>query len=205
MSAAPDLTAPALVAQLRERIGALEGAPARTPLPTYDAFAPLIQLRAGGTYVVDAASVALALVAGASAGGEWVGVLGWPDLGAEAAHDLGADLSRVVLVPDPGGLWLEAAAALIDVVRLVVLRPAGPVDPKSVAVLDARLRKRSAALVVWGEWPRCEARLSLERVSWTGPGRGSGRLAQRRAEIAVRRGGAPPARGGWVVSGGVVS
>jgi len=198
VSAAPDL-APDVLAQLRARIGALEGAPARTPVPTYAPFTPLVQLRSGGTYVVDAASLALGLIAGASAGGEWVGVLGWPDLGAEAAAGLGADLSRVVLVPEPGDLWLEAAAALVDVVRLVVLRPAGPVDPKSVAVLDARLRKRSAALVVWGEWPRCEARLSLERVAWHGPGRGTGRLVQRRAELAVRRGGAPPTRGAWVL------
>ena len=31
-------------------------------------------------------------------------------------------------------------------------------------MLDARLRKRSAVLVVWGDWPRCEARLSLEEA-----------------------------------------
>src|SRR5690606_3746636 len=84
VSAAPDL-APDVLAQLRARIGALEGAPARTPVPTYAPFTPLVQLRSGGTYVVDAASLALGLIAGASAGGEWVGVLGWPDLGAEAA------------------------------------------------------------------------------------------------------------------------
>ena len=61
-------------------------------------------------------------------------------------------------------------------------------------MLDARLRKRSSVLVVWGDWPRCEARLSLEEARWLGPDQGHGRLRTRRARIAVRRGTAPPVR-----------
>ncbi len=180
--------------QLRERVTALEGGPARLPVPVLPALSGLVTLRTGGSYGVDCASLALALAAGASRAGEWVGFAGMPDFGAEAAADLGVDLARTVLVPDTGEHWLEVAAALVDVLRVVVLRPPARVDARSAGVLDARLRKRSAVLVVWGDWPRCEARLSLEDAQWTGPDRGHGRLRSRRLRVASRRGTAPPVR-----------
>ncbi len=183
-----------VVDQLRERVTAMQGGPTRMPVPTHPALADLLQLRTGGSYGVDSASLALALAAGASAAGEWVGFAGWPDFGAEAAVELGVDLSRTVLVPDPGESWLEVAAALVDVLRVVVLRPTVAVDARSAGVLDARLRSRSSVLVVWGEWPRVEARLSLERSRWTGPQDGHGRLRERSASLSVRRGTAPPVR-----------
>lgn len=180
--------------QLRERVSALEGGPARLTVPVLPALTGLVSLRTGGSYGVDCASLALALAAGASRAGEWVGFAGWPDFGAEAAADLGVDLARTVLVPDVGEHWLEVAAALVDVLRVVVLRPPARVDARSAGVLDARLRTRSSVLVVWGDWPRCEARLSLEDARWTGPDHGHGRLRERRVRIAVRRGAAPPVR-----------
>ncbi len=180
--------------QLRERVTALEGGPARVPVPTHDAIASLVGLRAGGSYAVDSASLALALAAGASRAGEWVGFAGCPDFGAEAAVALGLDLDRTVLVPEPGEHWLEVTAALVDVLRVVVLRPPLTVDARSAGVIDARLRTRSAALVVWGEWPRSEARLWLEQARWAGPEHGHGRLSRRRATLTVRRGTAPPTR-----------
>lgn len=180
--------------QLRERVTALEGGPARLPLPVLPALAGLVPLHTGGSYGVDSASLALALVAGASQAGEWVGFAGWPDFGAEAAADLGVELSRVVLVPDVGEHWLEVTAALVDVLRVVVLRPPRRVDAKAASVVDARLRKRSSALVVWGDWPRCDARVSLEDSRWTGPANGHGRLRSRQVRVAVRRGSAPPVR-----------
>lgn len=180
--------------QLRERVTALEGGPARLQVPVLPALSGLVSLRTGGSYGVDSASLALALAAGASRAGEWVGFAGWPDFGAEAASDLGVDLARTVLVPDTGEHWLEVTAALVDALRVVVLQPPAQVDARSAGVLDARLRKRSSVLVVWGDWPRCDARLSLEDVRWTGPDRGHGRLRSRQVRIAVRRGSAPPVR-----------
>ncbi|HWI44063.1 MAG TPA: hypothetical protein VNS81_10615 [Nocardioides sp.] len=180
----------AQIDQLRERISLLEGGPSRLTVPVLPAFDGLLQLRTGGSYAVDSASLAMALTAGASQAGEWVGFAGWTDFGVEAAHQLGVDLSRTVLVPSPGEHWLEVTAALVDVLKVVVLRPTGQVDPKSASILDARLRARSAVLVVHGDWPRCEARLSAERVAWEGIGRGHGRLQARRVDVAVRRGGA---------------
>lgn len=186
----------ALVAQLRDRISGMQGGPARTPVPTHRALDGLLQLRAGGAYAVDSATLALLLAAGASAAGEWVAVVGWPGFGAQAAVDLGVDLARTVLVPEPGDSWLEVAAALVDVVTVVVLHPAAPVDAAAAGVLEARLRKRSAVLVVWGAWPRVEATVSMEG-RWTGPEAGRGVLRTREAVLAVRRGAAPPVRGGW--------
>ena len=180
--------------QLRERVTAMEGGPARLPVPVLPALSGLVTLRTGGSYGVDSASLALALAAGASQAGEWVGFAGWPDFGAEAAADLGVELDRTVLVPDVGEHWLEVTAALVDVLRVVVLRPPARVDARSAGVIDARLRTRSAVLVVWGGWPRCEARLSLEDARWTGADRGHGRLRERHVRIAVRRGAAPPVR-----------
>ena len=116
-----------------------------------------MQLRTGASYAVDSASLALALAAGASRSGEWVGFAGWGDFGGEAATQWDIDLRRTILVPEPGDLWLEVVAALVDVLKVVVLKPPTLVDPKAASVLDARLRARSSTLVVWGEWPRVEA------------------------------------------------
>lgn len=180
-----------MVEQLREQITALQGGPARVPIPTHPLLDGLLQLHAGGSYVVDSASLALLLAAGPSRAGEWVGFVGWQDFGAVAADQIGVDLRRTVLVPEPGEHWLEVTAALVDVLKLVVLRPATTVDPKSASVLAARLRSRAAALVVWGQWPRVEASLSLAAAHWSGVGRGHGVLRGRRARVVVRRGGPP--------------
>jgi hypothetical protein len=183
-----------VVEHLQRRIESLQGAPTRLTVPVHPALEGLVQLRTGGSYAVDSASLALALAAGASRSGEWVGFAGWGDFGAEAASQLGIDLRRTVLVPEPGELWLEVAAALVDVLKVVVLKPSTLVDAKSASVLDARLRARSSTLVVWGEWPRVDARLSAERIAWEGVGHGRGRLLRRELRVAVSRGGQRSAR-----------
>ena len=183
-----------VVEQLRERMAAMEHKPAVQPVPTVAGLADLVPLHAGATYAVDSASLALALVAGASRAGEWVGFAGCADFGVEAAAELGIELSRTVLVPDPGEHWLEVTAALVDVLRVVVLRPPASVSERSAGVLDSRLRTRSAVLVVHGQWPRVEARVSIEQSEWSGPLSGSGQLLERRARVVVHRGARPPQR-----------
>src|SRR5690348_7589574 len=165
-----------LVEQLRERVAAIERRPSGEPVATLSALAGVVPLHAGSTYAVDSASLALALAAGASRAGEWVGFAGCPDFGAEAAAELGIELSRTVLVPDPGEHWLEVTAALVDVLRVVVLRPPASVDERTAGILDSRLRTRSAVLVVHGQWSRASARLSVEESTWTGPTSGAGEL-----------------------------
>src|SRR5688572_19124543 len=176
-----------VVEQLRERVAAMEHKPIGQPVPTLPGLADLVPLHAGSTYAVDSASLALALAAGASQAGEWVGFAGCPDFGAEAAAELGIELSRTVLVPNPGEHWLEVTAALVDVLRVVVLRPPASVDQRAAGILDSRLRNRSAVLVVQGTWPRVEARLTTEQSAWSGPAAGTGELEQRRATVAVHR------------------
>ncbi|MDO9455117.1 hypothetical protein [Nocardioides sp.] len=183
-----------VVDQLRERVAAMERKPARAEVATLPGLAELVPLHAGATYGVDSAGLALALAAGASQAGEWVGFAGCPDFGAEAASELGVELSRTVLVPDPGEHWLEVTAALVDVLRVVVLRPPATVDARAAGILDSRLRTRAAVLVVWGDWPRVEARVSIEESRWTGPVAGGGRLHERHARVVVRRGARPPQR-----------
>ena len=176
-----------VVEQLRERVAAMERRPAAERVPTLPGLADVLPLHAGATYAVDSASLALALAAGASKAGEWVGFAGCQDFGAEAAAELGIELSRTVLVPDPGEHWLEVTAALIDVLRVVVLRPPRSVDERAAGILDSRLRTRSAVLVVQGSWPRVEARLNTEQNAWSGPAAGTGQLERRRHKVVVHR------------------
>jgi hypothetical protein len=183
-----------VVEQLRERVAAMERRPAGEPVPTLPGLADIVPLHAGATYAVDSSSLALAMAAGASRAGEWVGFAGCPHFGAEAAAELGIELTRTVLVPDPGSHWLEVTAALVDVLRVVVLQPPAAVDERTAGILDARLRTRSAVLVVHGRWPRVEASLSTDESTWSGPSAGTGHLEQRRTRVLVHRGARPPQR-----------
>ena len=180
--------------RLRGRIAALQGGPSRLAVPVLPLFEGLLTLRTGGVYGVDSATLGMALAAGASQAGEWVGFAGWDDFGVEAAHQQGIVLSRTVLVPAPGEHWLEVTAALVDVLKVVVLRPPAAVDAKSASILEARLRARSAVLVVQGEWPRCEARVAAEQATWSGIEAGRGRLRERRVTLVARQPGRAPAR-----------
>lgn len=188
MSAAP------VIAELQQRIAALTETSARTSLGSVAWSGGGLQISAGGVYGVDHASLGLALLAGVSRAGGWCGVVGTPDLGYERGVELGLDLSRTVVVPDPGGDWVEVTAALIDVVQVVLVRPAGQVAPQVAARLAARLRRRSAALVAWGAWPGCEVRVRVERSRWEGIGAGDGHLHSGESVLALERGSAPPRR-----------
>ena len=184
----------------------MEGRPAAQPVRTHPALNGLLQLQTGATYSVTSASLAALLMAGPSIDGAWCAIVGTGELGAEAAAMFGVDLDRVVVVPEPGDAWLEVVAALVDVLGMVVVRPpqagasvpAGGAPtpknlpaPKDISRLSARLRTRGSILVVWGDWPRCDARLGLADVEWHGAGWGHGHLKARQATVEVRRGTSP--------------
>jgi hypothetical protein len=179
------------VQQLQARIAGMQDAVPRLPVPTHPAFAHLVQLRTGAAYEVDRATLGMILLATPSQEGTWSAVVGADDFGIEAAAELGLDLTRTVLVPDPGEHWLEATAALVDVVPLVLLRPPPGVTERTASRIAARLRKRSATLVVWGRWPGAEARFSIETSAWAGVDQGHGRLRSRQLLVGVQRGSAP--------------
>jgi hypothetical protein len=180
----------------------MQGRPAAQPVHTHPALAGVLQLQTGSSYVVESASLAMMLLAGPSADGAWCGVVGSPGrdgagLGHEAMAAAGVELSRTILVPDPGDAWLEVTAALVDVLGIVVVRPPARVSEGDAARLAARLRQRGSILVALpmnggDDWPRCDARLGLSEVEWVGLGLGHGHLRARQATIEVRRGMAPP-------------
>ena len=158
--------------------------------------------RRGPATAVDSATLALALLAGPSRAGGWCAAVGVADFGAEAAVALGVDLDRTVLVPDPGEQWLEVTAALVDVATVVLVRPAGRVTPSGRRearrpAAQARRRARSS----WGEWPRCEVRLTASEPAWAGVGQGHGHLRARRLVVEAQTGYGAAAPRGAVVPG----
>lgn len=169
----------------------MQGRPASQPLATHPAFAGLLGLQTGASYRVDSASLAMALMAGPSGDGAWCGVVGSSGFGIEAAAAAGIELSRTILVPDPGDQWLEVTSALIDVLTVVMVKPPTRVSETASGRISARLRQRGAMLIAWGDWPRCDARLSMSNAQWVGLGQGHGHLQARQVTVSVRKGAAP--------------
>jgi len=172
------------VSRLRAQLDRMQGRKLDAPvLPVASALAELLPgggLRPGAAYSLPrSTSLLLALLAQASQTGSWCGVVGLPRLGAEAAEAMGVDLSRLVLIPDPGTRWLAVAATIADVLPVVAVRPTGRAPDGEIARLAGRLRERGAVLLVQGPWPQAEAVLELSEPGWTGLGRGHGYLAER--------------------------
>ena len=180
------------IAELQRRVQQMQGVPAGRELAALPGLASLPRLRTGSAYAVDNASLALALLSGPSQAGEWIGVVGIPELGYESAAELGVDLSRVIVVPEPGSHWLSVVAGLAEITGVVLVRPAGPVSAGQAEKLRSRLRLKGAALLSWGTWPRTEASFSLRSSHWVGLGDGYGHLTSRLAEVDITRPGRSP-------------
>jgi hypothetical protein len=171
-------------------------------LPVLPPLVPLLPdggLRRGT--VVDVAgstSLALALLAEASAAGSWCAAVGLSSLGVVAAAELGIALDRFPLVAAPPNLdeWAWAVAALLDALDVVLVRPPRPIDASRARRLAGRARERSAVLVVTngaaaGRWPEgADVRLSVTRGAWEGVGQGHGCLRARRVDVAAEGRGA---------------
>ena len=144
-------------------------------------------LRRGATVTVSggpgATSVLFALLAGPVRAGSWCAVVGMPALGAQAAAELGVDLRRLALVPDPGTEWATVTAALLDGLDIVVVRPPGPVAARLARRLAARARQRGSVLVPYGEWDGADVVLRATGQVWHGLGEGRGRLRGRELEV----------------------
>ena len=80
-----------------------------------------------GTVAVlsSARSLPVGMVAAVTGAGGHAAVVGLPEFGLLAAAEMGADLSRLAVIPDPGTDPVEVAAVLMDGMDLVVLGLAG--------------------------------------------------------------------------------
>lgn len=178
-----------MLRELQERIHSLQGRRNREgSYPVLPCFSSLFPdgLRGGAAYSLETPlSVAMALLAGPSAEGQWCGAAGVQNFGAEAAAGFGVDLDRFVLVPDPGDDWPAAIGALVDVLPLVLVRPSGTVRPGDASRLGSRLRERGGVLLVLGPWPQSEGRLAASASSWEGLGHGHGHLSRHRVRLEL--------------------
>ena len=155
-------------------------------------------LRRGSTVAVQpgpapgATTLALALAVAASQAGSWCAAVGLPTLGYVMAAGLGVCLERLALIPDPGPRWPVVAAALIDAVDIVVIRPPGRCRPSDARRLAARARERGAVLVPVGSgWPEgADLRLRVLAGAWEGLGQGHGHLRTRMALVGAEGRGA---------------
>ena len=140
-----------------------------------------------------ATSLLFTLLAGPEA--SWSALVGMPGIGLLAAAEFGIDLDRLVVIPEPGPDVLQVLSILVDGVDMIAV--ALPVkarpSPSRQRVLTGRLRQHGAVLLVMGPWPGADLVLTASWVSWTGLGRGHGRLRDR--ELVVEVGGRGAAAG----------
>ena len=174
------------------------------PLTESESLLPLPESLAGllptslprGTVAVatGARSLPLSMVAAVTAAGGHAAIVGQPDVGLLAAVEMGADLSRLAVIPDPGADPVEVAAVLMDGMDLVVLGLGGrSVTAGRARAVVARARQKGCTLLVTdGEWQgasaRLEARVCGYEVSGAGrsgrPVPGCGRIS--RVRLAMR-------------------
>lgn len=177
------------VTAAREQVLAVSG--------PFSSLFPLGGLRRGSSVSVTGrggvTSLALALVAEASAQGSWVAVLGMPRLGLVAAGELGLALDRCILVDRlPPGTWGQVVGALVGAVDVVVTAPPAGVRAAEIRRVAARLRERGTVMVEVGTARRhhrgspaiqAEISLAVTDVRWEGLGAGHGRLTARRVVL----------------------
>jgi hypothetical protein len=168
-------------------------------LPVVEPLTPVLAGLAPGQVIAcrgpAATTLALSLVAGASAAGSWLAIVGVPTVGLAAAAELGVALERVVRVEaDPGRPteWAERVAAAVDGVDLVITRL--PAAERLVRAVHQRVRQRGAVLVAidvsraGSGADRHDLVLDAD-VGWEGLGLGHGHLRRRHlvARVSGRR------------------
>ena len=117
--------------------------------------------------------------------GVWSAVVGLPGLGVLAAAELGVDLDRLGLIPDPGPDVLQVLSVLADGVDVIATAAPTKVPPARARVLTGRLRQQGAVLLVVGQWPGADLALTVTDVRWSGIGQGHGRLRDREIDVEV--------------------
>lgn len=156
----------------------------RLPVPpAFEQVLPPSGLARGTVLALEGArSLLLSLIAQVSADGGHVAVIGQPQLGLLAAVEMGADLSRIAVIPDPGPDPVEIAAVLLDGLDLVVVGLGGlSVPPSRSRVVMARARSKGAVLVVTdGEWSGAHVKVQSRVCDYRHQPSGFGQSPRRR-------------------------
>jgi hypothetical protein len=132
-----------------------------------------------------ARSLPLGMVAAVTAAGGHAAIVGQPDVGLLAAVEMGADLSRLAVIPDPGADPVEVASVLMDGMDLVLLGLGGrAVPPSRARVMVARARQKGCTLLVTdGDWQGASTRLEARVCGYDVTGAGGGAPAPGRGRI----------------------
>jgi hypothetical protein len=184
---------------------AASSTPSGMPLPGSENLLPLPDLLAeslhgglprGAVAVLSGArSLSLRLVAAVTAAGGHAAIVGQPDMGLLAAVEMGAELSRLAVIPDPGPDPVEVAAVLMDGLELVVLGLGGrSVPPTRARAVTARARQKGCTLLVAdGDWPGASAWLDARVRGYEMIGAGAdpptpgcGRISRVRLDMRAR-------------------
>lgn len=140
-----------------------------------------------------ARSLLLSVVAAVTAAGGNAAIVGQPDVGLLAAAEMGADLSRLAVIPDPGTDPVEVAAVLVDGMDLVVLGLGGRrVPPTRARAVLARARQKGCTLLVTdGDWQGASTRLDARVCGYEltpahrgVPAPGFGRISRVRLQVS---------------------
>lgn len=180
------------VSELRRRIAQMQSPEAvDVIIPTLPQLEHLLgeQLRAGHVYSVDAGtSVLLSTLAEASAQGNWVALIGYAELNAEAVAAAGISLERTAVVRSLGQRWVTTAATLADVCSVIAVRlpPAHHANSAEAARLAARLRERHSTVIVNRPWPAAYAHITARQTHWRGLAQSGGLLIAREIELEVQ-------------------
>ena len=168
--------------------------PAESLLPIPDSLVELLPAglpRGVVAVLTGARSLSLSMAAAVTAAGGHVAIVGRPDAGLLAAAEMGADLDRLAVIPDPGADPLEVAAVLMDGMDLVVLGLGGrTVAPARARAVTARAQHRGCTLVVTdGDWQGAPVRLDARVCGYEvagGRGPGFGRISRVRLSMRAR-------------------
>jgi hypothetical protein len=191
------------IAAVSDKVGGSRrgAAPSTEQLPTSESLLPMPETLAEllpeslprGTVAVltGARSLPLSMVAAVTADGGHAAIVGQPDIGLLAAVEMGADLSRIAVIPQPGTDPVEVAAVLMDGMDLVVLGLGGrSVPPSRARAVMARARQKGCTLLVTGgDWQGASTRLEARVCGYevTGPDRpGWGRISRVRLAMRAR-------------------
>lgn len=143
-------------------------------------------------------------VAGLSAAGNSIALVGFPDVSWAAAYELGAQLDNLVWVPRPGtdaaGIAMVLAPGFDVVVADFAESPF--LTPQRARRYEARLRDTSGALVVADcQWPQAPLKISTRLIGADGMQHGYGRLSSLNLQVCTTRKHYAPQYFQWTIGG----